>query len=316
MAQQVIPAAQLVPRFHTIGRCNNYTVLQSIPCSPECKIVGQIILDHPLSYALTVTANVLVVYLQLFWRTVSKLHAPEHTIRFMLNTQEFIYTVDMFQDILYLPVETPENPFEAPVNIKTIEAFINRVGYQGVIDKVSAFYTKNLAQPWKTMFKTVLKGLKRIIILSRMIFHWSTPRAHRTPTLTASPQGKKRKQNVRESSSPNKSLKITIRQQKVVEGNKDDDDSQDRLEPKSHKDKPEHVDNDDDKGLIYLNSKDEKWVMYLTDIVKFWDATLEKVLKERNNQATKSPRANEKMGIFCEWKTNSIDDEASIIINP
>ncbi|GKB18418.1 hypothetical protein Tco_0852341, partial [Tanacetum coccineum] len=36
MAQQVIPAAQLVPRFHTIRRCNNYAVLQSIPCSPEC----------------------------------------------------------------------------------------------------------------------------------------------------------------------------------------------------------------------------------------------------------------------------------------
>ncbi|GJV53546.1 hypothetical protein Tco_1449287 [Tanacetum coccineum] len=33
-------------------------------------------------------------------------------------------------------------------------------------------------------------------------------------------------------------------------------------------------------GLIYLNSKDEKRVMYLTEIVKFCDATLEKVLNE------------------------------------
>ncbi|GKB98788.1 hypothetical protein Tco_0984925, partial [Tanacetum coccineum] len=66
MAQQVIPAAQLVLRYHTIRRCNNYVMLQSIPCSPECKIVGQILLNHPLSYALTATANVLVVYLQQF----------------------------------------------------------------------------------------------------------------------------------------------------------------------------------------------------------------------------------------------------------
>ncbi|GKC27700.1 retrovirus-related pol polyprotein from transposon TNT 1-94 [Tanacetum coccineum] len=124
MAQQVIPATQLVPRFHTIGRCNNYAVLQSIPRSHECKI-----------------------------RTVSKIPGPEDTIKFMLNTQEFIYTVDMFRDILHLPVETPENPFVAPDNIETIEAFMNRVGYQGVVDKVSAFYIKNLAQPWKTMFK-------------------------------------------------------------------------------------------------------------------------------------------------------------------
>ncbi|GJX18912.1 hypothetical protein Tco_0221589 [Tanacetum coccineum] len=86
MAQQVILAAQLVPRFHTIGRCNNYAVMESIQCSPECKIVGQILLDHPL--------------------------------------------MDMFQDILHLLVENPENPLVVPVNIETIEAFMNRVGYQ------------------------------------------------------------------------------------------------------------------------------------------------------------------------------------------
>ncbi|GJR39490.1 hypothetical protein Tco_1215174 [Tanacetum coccineum] len=53
---------------------------QSIPCSPECKIVGQILLDHPLSYALIATADV----------------------------PDFVYIVDMFRDILHLPVETPE----------------------------------------------------------------------------------------------------------------------------------------------------------------------------------------------------------------
>ncbi|GJW74285.1 hypothetical protein Tco_0133655 [Tanacetum coccineum] len=97
---------------------------QSIPCSPECKIIGKILLDHPLNYALNATADVPTVYLQQFWRIVSK-----------------------------VPVETPENPFVAPINIETIEAFMNRVGSQGVVDKVSAFYTKNLAQPWQTMFK-------------------------------------------------------------------------------------------------------------------------------------------------------------------
>ncbi|GJX35490.1 hypothetical protein Tco_0247047, partial [Tanacetum coccineum] len=44
-------------------------------------------------------------------------------------------------------------------------------------------------------------------------------------------------------------------------------------EPHSIVDKP-------DTGMIYLNSKDEKWVMCLVEIVKFCDATLEKVLKE------------------------------------
>ncbi|GJR69160.1 hypothetical protein Tco_0015225 [Tanacetum coccineum] len=107
MTQQIIPAAQLVPKFQGIGRCNNYAMLQSIPCSPECKIVGKILLDHPLSYALTTTANV-----------------PAIT-----------YTVDIFCDTLKLPVETLDNPFVAPVNIETIESFMQTVGYQGVVDK-------------------------------------------------------------------------------------------------------------------------------------------------------------------------------------
>ncbi|GKA37723.1 hypothetical protein Tco_0724288 [Tanacetum coccineum] len=60
MLIRVIPADQLVPKFQRIGRCNNYVVLQNIPCSPECKIVGQLLLDHLLSYALTTRADVLV----------------------------------------------------------------------------------------------------------------------------------------------------------------------------------------------------------------------------------------------------------------
>ncbi|GJZ62515.1 hypothetical protein Tco_0618652, partial [Tanacetum coccineum] len=56
-------------------------------------------------------------------------------------------------------------------------------------------------------------------VVSTQGTHRSTPRAHKIPTLTASPQGKTRKQSAEESSSPHKSLKITIRQQKLVEGN-------------------------------------------------------------------------------------------------
>ncbi|GJT56137.1 hypothetical protein Tco_0991191 [Tanacetum coccineum] len=95
MAQQVIPAAQLVPRYHTIGRCNNYVML----------------------------------------------------------------LMDVFRAILKLPVETPDNPLVARVTIEIIESFMNKVGYQGVVDKVSAFYTKNLTQPWQTMFKVFSRCL-------------------------------------------------------------------------------------------------------------------------------------------------------------
>ncbi|GJR69357.1 retrovirus-related pol polyprotein from transposon TNT 1-94 [Tanacetum coccineum] len=55
--------------------------------------------------------------------------------RFKLDAQEILYTVDMFRDTLKLPVETPDNPFVALVNIKIIESFMHTVGYQGVVDK-------------------------------------------------------------------------------------------------------------------------------------------------------------------------------------
>ncbi|GKF19682.1 hypothetical protein Tco_0068320 [Tanacetum coccineum] len=105
-------------------------------------------LDHPLSYAYTTTANVLVVYLQQFWKIVSKVPDTKDTIKFKLDTQEITYTVDMFRDTLKLPVETSDNPFITPVIIRTIKTFIKAVGYQRVVDKVSDFYMKFLAQPW------------------------------------------------------------------------------------------------------------------------------------------------------------------------
>ncbi|GJS46468.1 hypothetical protein Tco_0596589 [Tanacetum coccineum] len=66
----------------------------------------------------------------------SRVPDTEDKIKFMLDTQQFTYTKDMFRDTLQLPVETPKNPFVAPANIHTIEAFMNRVGYQGVVDKL------------------------------------------------------------------------------------------------------------------------------------------------------------------------------------
>ncbi|GKE19430.1 hypothetical protein Tco_1427007, partial [Tanacetum coccineum] len=258
MAHQVILAAQLVPRFHTIGRCNNYAMLQSIPCSPECKIVGKILLDHPLSYALTATVDV----------------------------PTFIYTVNMFRDILHFPVETPENPFVAPVNIETIEAFMNGVGYQGVVDKVSTFYTKNLAQPWQTMFKEAIQYPRfiKLIIADLMkkfpdipqrieedyhsikddiplVSVYTTgnvlvrgmliPDAFLTEEIRATDDFKEYEKVEKEEAEcwrikfTTEIIKITIRQQKVVEGDKDDD-SENRPEPGSHKENPEHIDDDDD----------------------------------------------------------------------
>ncbi|GJY53686.1 hypothetical protein Tco_0445350 [Tanacetum coccineum] len=128
-------------------------MLENIPCSVECKIVGQILIDHALSYALTATADVPAVYIQQFWKSVKQVPNANDTIRLTVDRETITYTVDMFRDTLKLLVETPDNPFIKPAYLKFIHRFLKIVGYKGIVDKVSAFYTKNLAQPWQTMFK-------------------------------------------------------------------------------------------------------------------------------------------------------------------
>ncbi|GJW09150.1 putative reverse transcriptase domain-containing protein [Tanacetum coccineum] len=54
-------------------------------------------------------------------RTVSKVPDTKDTIKFKMDTQEITCTVNMFRDTLHLPVETPDKPFIAPLNIKVIE---------------------------------------------------------------------------------------------------------------------------------------------------------------------------------------------------
>ncbi|GJT77940.1 probable LRR receptor-like serine/threonine-protein kinase [Tanacetum coccineum] len=307
MAQHVIPAAQLVPQYKSIGICNNYAVLRSIPCSPECKINGE-------------------------------------------------------------QVETPNTPFVAPANIYTIEAFMNKVGYQGVVDKVSAFFTKNLAQPWQTMFKvfnryltTRTSGHDQTKINILQLFHtvvnrtnvdytallWNTPRAPRTPTVSASPQEmKKRKQTAGESSSRRIIIKkkkpstpsipppeddrerdemaeatilsLTLHKttldvkakeniakvqemlaqeeiDKLVDGDEDeeysasafadtvlndvDDDTASKLEPESYKEHPEHVSDDDEKKKKDEEVEKEKEVV---EIVK--DTNVDDTSAKKNEE--------------------------------
>ncbi|GJU35917.1 hypothetical protein Tco_1184271 [Tanacetum coccineum] len=196
MDQQVIPAAQLVPRYHTIRRCNNYVMLQSIPCSLECKIIRQILLDNPLSYALTATADVSVVYLQQFWRTVSKVPDTDDTIKFMLDTKElptqwicseslFICQWKLLK--IHLSHQVDENYHSIKDDTPLVSVYTTRnVLVRGMLIP-DAFLTEEIrATDDFKEYETVFVGV----------------------------DGKKRKQTDGESNSPRKSQKITIRKKK------------------------------------------------------------------------------------------------------
>ncbi|GJV89033.1 hypothetical protein Tco_1532971 [Tanacetum coccineum] len=175
-------------------------------------------------------------------------------------------------------MKTPNNPFVAPVNIETIEVFMNKFGYQGVVDMVSAFYMKNLAQPWQTMFKvfnhcltTRTSGHDQTKINILQLFHAMINRTNVDYVALLWWDFMNNVKQKKEAIQYPRFTKLIIELisnsiyrgdlvphmdfkeyetmfMKVVEKEKDDDDSEDRIEPESHKDNPEHVDDDDDKN--------------------------------------------------------------------
>nr|GEV98199.1 hypothetical protein [Tanacetum cinerariifolium] len=144
------------------------------------------------------------------------MHDTEDTGIFKLDTQEIVYTVDMFQDTLNLLVETLEKPFVTLVNIEINESFMNRVGYQGVVDK--EIRATDDYKEYETLF------IKVVILLNQPQSVVSTQRTHR-------------KKNVDEG-------------EKDAQSCDDFDDSDNRLEPGSHKENPDYVDDDKDEENV------------------------------------------------------------------
>ncbi|GJU57431.1 retrovirus-related pol polyprotein from transposon TNT 1-94 [Tanacetum coccineum] len=177
-------------------------------------------------YDLTTTADVPVVYLQQFWRTVSKVLDTEDTIKFMLDTEEFTYTVDMFRVTLHLLVETPENLFVAPINIQTIEAFMNSVGYQGMSDSNEFLTEKIHATDDFKEYETVFVGVDKLD-----------------------------EEEIEKMVKDDEDEESYVSEFAYSMLNDDVDDSSTRLEPVSHKEHSEIVNDDDDQ--IEKEKKDE-----------------------------------------------------------
>ncbi|GJY09747.1 hypothetical protein Tco_0377932 [Tanacetum coccineum] len=278
---------------------------RSIPCSPECKIVRQILLDHPLSYALTATANVPIVYLQQFWRTVSKVPGPK------------------FPDI---PQSIEEDYHSIKDDIPLVSVYTTgNVLIRGMLIP-DAFFTIEICtttdfKEYETMFMNVDVPINQPQpVVSTQGTHRSTPRAHRTPTLTA--RDDRERDAIAEATllslALHKNALATEAQEnvakvqeklddeeieKMVEGEEDEesyasvfadfvfndgvDDSGTKIEPGSHKEHPEYVTNNDEE--IEKEKKDEKE----KDIAD--DGTGSKEIRKEQKQTpipspTRSPR--------------------------
>ncbi|GKA26575.1 hypothetical protein Tco_0712684, partial [Tanacetum coccineum] len=165
------------------------------------------------------------------------------------------------------PGGTRDKPFVTPVNIKTIEAFMNKVGYQAFVDK------KKEAIQYPRFIKLIIADLiKKFPEIPQRIeedYHsikddislvsvYTTgnvlvrgmliPDAFLTEEIHAT-------NDFKEYEMVFMNVDVLINQQQSVVSTqgmhrkKDDNDSEDRLEPESHKENPEHVDDDDDEKV-------------------------------------------------------------------
>ncbi|GKA24888.1 hypothetical protein Tco_0710921 [Tanacetum coccineum] len=238
MAQKIIPAAQLVSKFQGIEQCNNYAVFQSIPCSPECKIVGQILLNHPLMETLEnpFVTPVNIEIIESFMNGVGYQGVVDKLFHVVVNRTNVDYAALLWWDFMNC-VSQKKDVIQYPRFTKLIIADLMKKfpsiplrleeDYHSIKDDillVSVYTTGNVT----------VRGMLILDAFLTKGTHRSTPRAHNTPTLTtASPQGKKRNQSVGESSSPQKSLELG-----------------------SHKENPEHDDEDDDKEEEKVDEKE------------------------------------------------------------
>nr|GEV08012.1 retrovirus-related Pol polyprotein from transposon TNT 1-94 [Tanacetum cinerariifolium] len=163
--------------------------------------------------------------------------------------------VSKFQGIRRL--ETPKNPFVTPRNIEIIESFMNKVGYQGVVDKDYHFINDDI--PLVSVYTTRNVTVPGMLIPDEFL----TEEIHATDDYKEYKMVFAGVDVLMNQLQPIVSTQGTHRQKQVDEGEKDKqsyddaDDSDDRLEIMIHKENPKYVDDDDDEEKVDEKKDDE-----------------------------------------------------------
>nr|GEU97181.1 leucine-rich repeat-containing protein [Tanacetum cinerariifolium] len=212
-------------------------------------------------------------------------------------------TAGRCNNYVVLQMKTPDNPFIALVTIRTIKSFMHTVSYQGIVDKtkinilqifhavVNRVHVDYVALLWQENdYHSIKDDIPLVSVYSTgdVIIRWMLiPDAFSTDKICATDdyaecetvfvKKKKRKKVTGETSSPRKSLKITIKQKKAKSTPilpPSDEKERDEIieatllslalhktgiEPGSHKKNPEVVDDYDDANKTEKeDKKDEK----------------------------------------------------------
>ncbi|GKB64365.1 hypothetical protein Tco_0920551 [Tanacetum coccineum] len=140
---------------------NKKVDLDHMQCSPESKIMTNIIKNHPLRFSIAASSSVPWIYMAQFWHTLKE-DRSKYRLKFMLDKKELNLTLDDFRTIFHLPQATDnnQNSFVPPPSFSDMVPFYKQVlGFTMELKTPSSFKTTGLLQPWQTLCKIFSKCL-------------------------------------------------------------------------------------------------------------------------------------------------------------
>ncbi|GKA31157.1 hypothetical protein Tco_0717462 [Tanacetum coccineum] len=150
---------------------------------PQKEPTYQVVLDaltlSPCYPAFLITAEVLKIYMEQFWFTISKIKESS-SYQFKLDKKKCRFDVEVFRDILQICPRLPNQEFDEPPSDEEIVSFFKELGYKGDIGSVTVVFTNHMHRPWRTFDAIINKCLSKKttgldkIRLSRAQILWGT----------------------------------------------------------------------------------------------------------------------------------------------
>ncbi|KAI3715926.1 hypothetical protein L6452_22916 [Arctium lappa] len=172
MAQHHPPAidpiadAELIPEDQFLPlTANNYHLDVTQPAI-QYQVIIEILMGHPISYALTETATVPIIYLQQFWHSIHALEADgEFHLEGRIDHTPVLLTCDLFRQFLRLSTARSvpgRESFDPMVTDATLCTDLLSLGYGVELRIPSTFNRKYLSTIWYTMFTYINRCLSSI----------------------------------------------------------------------------------------------------------------------------------------------------------
>ncbi|GJV56492.1 hypothetical protein Tco_1457497 [Tanacetum coccineum] len=122
------------------------------------QVILDIIKNSACYNAFLITSDVLEIYMQQFWFTVKKIKKTNF-YKFDLDDKKCKVDVELFKKILDIYPRVPNEDFIVPPSEESMITFLYKLGYKGLLNKLSNMFVDHMHQPWRTLAAIINKCL-------------------------------------------------------------------------------------------------------------------------------------------------------------